>query len=247
LLALRGAGAVFGDPGAALRLVARGREGLHRYALTRMLGLTDASIGAFYDELQANTRFLHYISKMGKVAMRPLGGFPRPQDLYVICRATKPTVIVETGVASGVSSAYFLQALDENQVGKLYSIDLPDADTEELLGQVLTRLPEGRSSGWVVPDWLRGRWDLRIGKSSDVLPRVMKEVGNLGIFLHDSEHSLDNMMFELNLAWPNLSPDGFLLSDDVNLPSTKGAFHAFAEKVGRRPEKLFSGYGAIRK
>jgi len=45
--------------------------------------------------------------------------------LYVLCRTTKPAVVVETGVASGTSSSYILRALDRNSQGRLYSIDVP--------------------------------------------------------------------------------------------------------------------------
>jgi predicted O-methyltransferase YrrM len=45
--------------------------------------------------------------------------------LYVLCRASKPGVFVETGVAGGMSSSYILRALDKNAYGKLFSIDVP--------------------------------------------------------------------------------------------------------------------------
>jgi len=46
--------------------------------------------------------------------------------LYNLIRDTRPSIVVETGVASGVSTAYILQALEDNRKGKLYSIDLPN-------------------------------------------------------------------------------------------------------------------------
>ena len=45
--------------------------------------------------------------------------------LYTLSRSIKPGIVVETGVASGISSAYILRALDKNNHGKLFSIDLP--------------------------------------------------------------------------------------------------------------------------
>ena len=238
---------LFRDPVAALRLFGGGKEGLHRLAVGRLLGQDSQSVNHMYSELQANKQFQEHVRAATASAGRSLGGFVRPSDLYVICRSVKPKTIVETGVASGLSSAFILQALDDNAAGRLYSIDLPNADTEQLLGKVLTNLPEGREPGWVVPDWLRSRWDLRLGRTSDMLPQLVAELGTIDIFLHDSEHSLENMTFEFNLSWPVIAKGGLLLSDDVNLPSTKGAFYSFAKKVGRKPEKMFSGYGAIRK
>jgi hypothetical protein len=46
--------------------------------------------------------------------------------LYVICRVAKPVRIVETRVASGLSTTYDLEALEKNGQGELYSIDMPN-------------------------------------------------------------------------------------------------------------------------
>lgn len=245
MVAWRVAGSVVTDPKATLKLVTGGRESLHRYAVGRLLGVDDATVGASYSQLEKNNRFNGHIEAMAATAGRQLGGFVRPADLYVICRIKRPDVVVETGVASGLSSAHILQALEDNSSGMLYSIDLPNADTEALLGKVLTTLPNGRSSGWVVPDWLKHRWDLRIGKSTDLLPPLVKELGRISIFLHDSEHSFENMMFEFDQAWPRLASGGLLLADDVNLPASRGAFYAFAKAQGRTPARIYAGYGAI--
>jgi predicted O-methyltransferase YrrM len=62
---------------------------------------------------------------------------------YAAMRAFTPAVVVETGVASGVSTYYILLA--KNGRGKLYSIELGDPQY----------LPLGKQPGWIVPDWLR--------------------------------------------------------------------------------------------
>jgi hypothetical protein len=238
---------VLADPGASVILVSKGKETLHRHAVSKMLEVPSARVDALYAELGANSRFQKHIGEAAALAGRPLGGFPRPSDLYVICRVLKPNVIIETGVASGLSSSHILQALEDNSAGKLYSIDLPNADNEALLKKVFTRLPEGKGSGWVIPDWLKGRWELRIGKSSDLLAPLLRELGSINLFLHDSEHSYENMMFEFGAAWPTIAEGGFLLSDDVYIRSSRGAFNAFAKSVGRKPERIYSGFGSIKK
>ena len=43
--------------------------------------------------------------------------------LYILCKLAKPELIVETGVAYGLSSMYILQAFEENKKGSLHSID----------------------------------------------------------------------------------------------------------------------------
>ena len=111
-------------------------------------------------------------------------------------------------------------ALDQNDRGVLHSIDLPP--TEE-------RFPEGESTGWIIPNELRDRWELHLGRSQRVLPKVMTELEGVDVFFHDSEHSEPCMMFEFELAWERLFDDGVLLSDDIYW---NNAFTTFSEERG---------------
>ena len=52
--------------------------------------------------------------------------------LYAVCRIRNPGIVVETGVASGVSSSYILCALENNEHGELYSIDQPWRQHDQL-------------------------------------------------------------------------------------------------------------------
>jgi len=120
--------------------------------------------------------------------------------LYIIARILKPEIVIETGVFEGHSSLALLLALKENNKGHLHSIDLPSP-----------KLPPGKESGWIVPEHQRKRWDLRLGKSSDLLPDLLKEVREVDIFLHDSEHSYENMHWEYKTAWGYIRKGGLLL------------------------------------
>lgn len=125
--------------------------------------------------------------------------------LYALTRILKPSVVIETGVAAGVSSTAFLTALSNNKFGKLYSIEA-------------FRHPpstQRREAGWIVPKELRSRWSLLIGRSEEKLPSLIKEVGRIDIFLHDSNHTYNIMWFEFESAWRNLELDGVLLSHDA--------------------------------
>jgi predicted O-methyltransferase YrrM len=121
--------------------------------------------------------------------------------LYAICRRRNAGIVVETGVASGVSSSYILCALGRNEHGELYSIDQPWGRAE---------------SGWLIPDYLRPRWHLVQGQSSDELPPLLKRVGEIDIFLHDSQHSYQNMRWEYQTAWAHLRVGGILLSHNID-------------------------------
>jgi hypothetical protein len=130
--------------------------------------------------------------------------------LYHIIRWFKPRIVVETGVANGVTSTFILSAMDANNEGKLYSIDWPgDKD--------VTFIPKGKKTGWMVPDSLRTRWTLEIGRSEDKLVPILEGLREMDIFLHDSDHSYETMMYEYKTAWPYLATNGLLLSDDVKM------------------------------
>jgi len=153
---------------------------------------------------------------------------PEAAELYALVRAAKPRVIVETGVASGLSSAHILRALDRNGIGTLHSIDLPNVQE----GSVL---PTGRTSGWIVPDSLRDRWKLQLGDTWALLPDLLRSLDRLDLFLHDSDHSYEAMLFEYDQALPKLEPGGLLLSDDTHLHT---AWDDFCAKHGLRPGRV---------
>jgi len=131
--------------------------------------------------------------------------------LYFIVRMAAPEVMVETGVAHGVSSWTILNAMHRNGKGKLYSIDLPNLDLQSYNPENLQK-----TSGWVVPDLLRQRWELRLGSSVELLPTLMSELGAIDIFFHDSDHSYENMLFEFNAVFHGVKSGGLIISDDVH-------------------------------
>jgi predicted O-methyltransferase YrrM len=162
--------------------------------------------------------------------------------LYAILRTLQPKVAVETGVANGFSTAFALLALERNGEGELHSIDYPrtfGVDPESFhagIGSV--GVPAEHESGWLVPERLRERWTLRLGRSQDELPPLLASVGTIDFFLHDSEHSYECMRFEFTSAWPALREGGVLVSDDVN---STAAFPEFTREQQREPIALGRG------
>jgi predicted O-methyltransferase YrrM len=158
---------------------------------------------------------------------------PRPEDAlewgasselarlcYTVARIITPEKIVETGIGAGVSSWANLLALHENHRGHLFSIDLPTPNSDRL-----------QSIGYLVPDGLRERWSFALGSSRRHLPEVLRNAGQIDIFLHDSRHSYSNQRFEYRAAWPYLRPGGLLISDDVG----NDAFYECAIEFGVAP------------
>ena len=136
---------------------------------------------------------------------------------YLVCRAVRPAVVVETGVAYGVTSSFFLQALAMNEHGVLHSVDrapfVPDAAAHV---------------GSLVPRRLRGRWTLYRGASGRILPRLLPRLGAVGIFLHDSRHTYRNIARELRTVTPFLARPGLVLADDIQ---RNAAFEAWRRRA----------------
>lgn len=170
--------------------------------------------------------------------------------LYTITRALEPETVIETGVCNGLSTMYLLLALRKNGQGHLHSIDYPyyaDEALDEFRAETFegyggAAIPADKEPGWIVPDELRDLWNLRIGKSQRELPKLVTEVQQFDVFLHDSEHSLPCMMFEYELAWEWLSDNGVLLSDDI---SWNDGFQSFHQSRAGHAGKVHSNVGYI--
>jgi hypothetical protein len=181
-----------------------------------------AALARVYADLRDHTA--RFTALQEKLAVHPdgFGGqmMSEYSAVYALVRLLEPETIVETGVADGTTSAYILQALEDNGRGHLSSIDVPSE-----------RLPPGKTPGWIVDTALRHRWTLRVGPSSALLRPLLGDLGSVDVFLHDSLHTYDNMLFEYRTAWPFLKTSGLLLSHDVG---RNAAFFDFAREVGKR-------------
>jgi hypothetical protein len=165
----------------------------------------------------------------------PLGRMGAPQEyLYRLVRTARPTVIVETGVYRGVSSAFILAALHDNGAGRLYSIDLPSGDyLDPSTGRVdASPLYSDEAVGFAVPEDVRDRWTLRLGDVRVELPKLLSQLPSVDLFYHDSEHTYEMMMWEYEQALPHLRIGGLLTSDDTNWNS---AFSDFLRRQSLRP------------
>jgi hypothetical protein len=153
---------------------------------------------------------------------------------YAAVRAFAPKVVVETGVANGVSTSYLLLALEKNGHGVLHSIGLDDP----------SYLPAGKALGWVVPDWLRSHWVPHIGDSRGILPRVLSELGSVDVFIHDSLHTYEHMIWEYRAAYQHIRPGGLLFSDDA---LWNDAFREFSTEIGAARASILRGVGFLQK
>jgi len=188
--------------------------------IQRVLSIHAKSIKEFFDELSNDSCFWNYIIEKiveAKRRERRAGGWVRPLQgalLYALVRVFQPEVVVETGVGPGGSSAFILNALERNGFGRLYSIDLPGYDKVyyPTIGKAYDEhIPPGFDVGWLIPPWLKSRWTLIIGDARTELPRLLKKLETIDMFLHDSLHTYNHMMFEYIVAHKHLKSSGLLL------------------------------------
>lgn len=218
-------------------------------SIEALLGIKKGAIREKIMELLEDRPFLDHInSAVARAAVElkasgmkgTVGVFNYGPLLYALVRIFQPSIMVETGVASGTSSACTLRAMDRNGKGKLISIDLPMGDTVDPKymefqfkrkgGFGPTLVPPALTTGYAIPESLKSRWRLILGDAKLELPRALSEAGQIDVFMHDSEHSYEHMMFEFETAYPHLRKGAILLSDDV---SWNDSFRDFAKKVGR--------------
>lgn len=170
------------------------------------LGLGAADTEAAYRDLRSHDDV--WVKLRDGLESTPRGyGRQMLQDgpaLYLLMRLLKPGCVVETGVAAGVSSCFILQAMQDNGRGRLHSIEY--APTIE---------PYGKKAGWLVPEDLRHNWELVIGDSKRELPPLLSRVGSVDCFMHDSLHTYEHMLWEMDAAWGSLRRNGILLAHDV--------------------------------
>jgi hypothetical protein len=145
----------------------------------------------------------------------------------LLCRAvwcvalhTRPEVVIETGVAHGVTSRIVLEALKENDLGHLWSIDLPFPFDHRLHGE----------TGIAVPDVCRPRWSYVEGSSRKRLPSLVAEVGHVEMFIHDSLHTASNTLFEMEQVASAMPVGAVMLVDDI------GSHEGFVTFARRHPE-----------
>jgi hypothetical protein len=177
-------------------------------------------------------RFDEVMADIGAVLQARGFGFGR--DTYAwyadgdsaLCRAvwcvvlhTRPEVVIETGVAHGVTSRITLEALAQNQLGHLWSIDLPFPFDHRL----------HEETGIAVTDACRSRWSYLAGSSKQQLPPLIDRVGRVQVFIHDSLHTAENTVFEMEKAASAMPAGGVMLVDDID------SHNGFATFASRHP------------
>ena len=156
--------------------------------------------------------------------------------IYCLIREIKPKIIIETGVANGISTFFILNAIIRNGNGKLYSIDI------------------SKDVGAILSEEEKKIWNLIvINPKRRCLTKAIENILNksnnrkIDMFIHDSNHTYRWQIFEYELIYPLLDEDGILVSDDIDFSY---AFLDFIKKHSCKALGLFDRYkisGILRK
>ena len=134
--------------------------------------------------------------------------------LYAYIKAYDPKVIVETGVANGITTNVIMRALSGRQ-SVLHSFDIDSRTKASFTGK----------ENWV--------FHLLTPPFHKNLKSVSKSIGRVDLWLHDSNHGGLWQSYEYALALSSLSPQGILVSDDVD------ASTAWANYVSELPGESY--------
>lgn len=147
--------------------------------------------------------------------------------IYFWVRLSKPKNVLETGVANGESTYYLLNAITKNGNGVLYSTDISSK-----VGNLLSETE-------------RNNWTLIVlnrGNKKKQFTSVLNDIGNINLFLHDSDHSYGWQRFEYNCVLNHLDrKNSLLVSDDVDYSY---AFLEFATEINSKPSFII-GKGKV--
>jgi len=128
-------------------------------------------------------------------------GLGMSEVLFLAVRGKKPSKIIETGVAAGVSTNLILFVLQKNQNGKCISIDITP------------------KVGEIIEDELKHRWQLEVlpeFSREDAFNKILIANSDATLFLHDSDHANSWQIKEFSAVIQHLAQVQLILFDDIS-------------------------------
>jgi predicted O-methyltransferase YrrM len=199
------------------------------------------------EEICGGERFKDELLDYDIARLNTVGPISFQGYLYALVRAEEPSIVIETGVLSGVSTTLILAAMGRNRAGELHSCDPCHQGTNPAIQAIEAATGMGDRVSWA-------RWQFYPERSSIALPKMPEFVD---MFIHDSDHRKDTMAFELAAGWEKLLPGGLLVCDDwstcIGAPEKHDAFDRFVSEkeltwhsigsaaVVRKPESCGTG------
>ena len=155
--------------------------------LASVLALEPALVKGYLDEIHAAREVTQDLAATvrGRLDMKRRPGLGHRVAWYVVTRAIKPRLVVETGIKHGLGALVLLVALERNaregSDGRLISFD-PD--------------PE---SGWVVPEAMRSSWRPVFETSFDAFDEQL-DGEQIDLFICDTPPGTEIESFEMDAA-----------------------------------------------
>ncbi|WP_445151318.1 class I SAM-dependent methyltransferase [Baekduia sp. Peel2402] len=142
--------------------------------LAPITGVDETALRGYYEEIRTDPALTDELARRLRwrldVKTRPPLG--RRYSWYMLARALKPQLIVESGTQDGLGALALLRALernaDEGRPGELLSVDLL------------------ATAGWMVPPEHRARWTLRNGSVDEVLAAELPARPPVGLMIEDT-------------------------------------------------------------
>lgn len=184
--------------------------------LADALGRDSGQVRHYIDELDADLELREAIetslaARRDRNRTMPYG---RRLGWYAAVRVTRPRLAVETGTHDGLGSAVLLRALARN--------------AEEGTDGVLLSFDVRSDVAWLVPPWLRSRYELRIADALSTLDDAVAG-RQVGFFIHDSDHRDEQEAGEFEAVARLASPGAVLMSDNAHAGT---AFRDFCARHG---------------
>jgi predicted O-methyltransferase YrrM len=188
-------------------------------AISAVTGVAVTQIEGFLSEPENDKELLTHITSLTHASRRRtisdrVPRFGRRLGWYAFVRATKPKLVIETGVDKGLGSVLLCAALLRNKAqgheGYYYGTDInPEA-------------------GFL----LAGKW-AQAGKIlyGDSIESLRAISGPIDLLVNDSDHSADYELEEYRTVEANLSADAIILGDNSHISKS---LCTFARETGRK-------------
>ena len=135
-----------------------------------------------------------------------LGNNYAVEIIYFLMINFKPNIVLETGVAAGLSSRCILEALKKNEKGKLYSSDFP---------YFRLKNPE-KYIGIMVPEKLKKNWHLEILGDDKNIKKFKLKINYADIILYDSDKRYSGKVKFFEAVKSLLRSNTIIVIDDLH-------------------------------
>ena len=189
------------------------------HAVSIASGCSPANARKWIDELAGDEELRAFVvnsvrNSSGRLVSDARAGYGRRLGWYALVRATKPNLVVETGVDKGLGSLVLCAALRRNAyegtTGRYLGTDINPA-AGELLGGPFAEFGS-----------------IAYGDSLASLEKLTQPVD---IFINDSDHSADYERKEYELMASRLSPKAIIVADNAHVTDELANFSSL---TGRR-------------